>query len=292
MLSDTTIAIVTKKRPIELGRCLQSIFHQTKQPSSVIVIDNDIEKSAQEITTNQKFSTLQIKYHYYNDTVPACRNLAMQLCKSRHLGFVDDDCVLNRNWLANGLKLLEREKLDFVLGTTKLYNPQNVLARAQHQRDAYWKKYNGMIFDTKNVLFSLDQIKKAKLQFDESCQSSFYDSADFDFDFQIHEANLKGVNSPKMILHHQETNNLRRFLKRAYHRGKLAHYLDHKWQLEGKLSADGDANFLWWIARSVKNFLRLKKQYRSSTLETLVIRLFDHYYALGYQAAHNNYVKK
>ncbi len=288
MRSDTAIAIITKNRPAELRRCLQSILHQTKQPNSVIVIDNDTSISARKIAKSKDFVSLKINYHRSRGSVPTCRNLALRLSKNKYLGFVDDDCVLDHNWLANGLELIKQKKLDYVLGKTELFNPQSLLAKAQHQRDAYWKKYNGLLFDTKNVLFDLAQIKKANLRFDESCQSSFYDSADFDFDFQVQKNKLKGANCPGMILHHQETTNLRRFLNRAYHRGKLAHYLDRKWQLQGKLSGGRDAMLLWWLARGGKNFARAKKQYHTTTLQTLAIRLFDRYYALGYNAYAKN----
>lgn len=284
MPSHTSIAIVTKNRPKELYRCLESILGQTKQVDSVILIDNDLKGSARKIAHDKFFTVLNITYQKCKGSVPVCRNTALKLNTNKYLGFVDDDCVLQKNWLKNGLQKIEQKDLAYVLGHTLLYNPQNVLAQAQHLRDACWKKYNTTIFDTKNVLLHAAKIKKARLHFDKHCQSSYYDSADFDFDFQVRQTKLKGANCTTMILAHQETNKLNRFLKRAYHRGRLGHYLDRKWRLQDRLSGGRDANMLWWLLRSIKNFSHYQKQYKSTIAETLVIRLFDYYYALGYLA--------
>lgn len=298
MNSKTTIAIVTFKRPAHLERLLVSIQKQTLLPVRVLVVDNEPQQSAKVICQQPQFNTLPITYLTQNGTVPHCRNLALKKTKTTYLGFIDDDCVLDKNWLQAGLGKITTQHWEYVLGKTKLLNPENIVAAAQHARDAYWKKYNDHIFDTKNVIIDLKKINHHQLLFDENCQSSFYDSADFDFDFQVYHSRLAGGNCSKMVVSHQETNRLYRYLKRAYHRGKLAKYLDEKWQQQGRLSGGKDKFFIWWLLHTLKNFTQTYQQYspfyeiKESTpsirlilkklTATIFIRLFDRYYALGY----------
>lgn len=294
MKSHTTIAIVTKKRLFQLKKCLSSICRQSISPDTVLIIDNDSNRSAARVVKLKNFSTLKMQYVPCTGTVPKCRNMALQITKTKYLGFIDDDCELDSDWLRSGLQLIGRKKRAYVLGQTKLSNPHAVLAVAQFSRDAYWKNYNKGIFDTKNVIIDLQQIKKKRLSFDENCQSAVYDSADFDFDFQVKRAQLRGDGCAHMIAWHQETTNVQRFLERGYHRGKLAYYLDQKWHQKGKLSGGQDRFFLLWLLRTLKNFSHTSQQYQTymppqtkwkQLGATFFIRLFDRYYALGYASS-------
>lgn len=298
----TAIAIITKSRNLELTRCLKSIFQQTILPTTIIVVDNDLRGSAKQIvnkfsTINQsKFKKCQIEYYQKQGSVPKCRNFAMQIARSNYLGFIDDDCVLDKNWLKKALKKINSgsdKKINYVLGETKLFNTENIIALAQHARDAYWKKQQYKIFDTKNVLLNLKVISNAKLKFDEKCQSSFYDSADFDFDFQLKKNKINGSFCKEMITHHQETSNYQRFINRAWHRGKLANYLTKKWKIKERLINQKDSIFLIWFLRSLKNFSKEYCRYQEEMgnqslikkiIATWLIKIFERYYALGYDS--------
>lgn len=293
MKTKTAIVIITKNRECELEKCLISIKNQVITPEEIIVIDNDKNLSARSVISKRIFSELKINYQKNNGSVPKCRNFALKISSEKYLGFVDDDCVLDKNWLKNGLREMEKKDLAYVLGQTKLLNKNNIFAIAQHARDAYWKKYNAKIFDTKNVLLDLRKIKERKLEFDEKCQSDVYDSADFDFDFQLNKCKLKGSICKKMILFHKETSDYKRFIKRAYHRGKLAKYLNKKWQLNNKLICKKDNVFIFWLLRAIKNSYKEYKRYEKEMgrqtlskkfLATFFIKVFERYYTLGYMA--------
>lgn len=302
MRDKTSIAIVTKNRPFELSRCLFSISQQCTLPEEIIVIDNDDEASARKIVKSfqkdNRSKHFRITYHKRRGYVPKCRNFAMHIARGNYLGFVDDDCVLDKHWLQNSLETIvtnSNRQISYVLGETKLLNDQNVIALAQHARDSHWKKQQQHIFDTKNVLLDLRTVKKHQLKFDEKCQSSFYDSADFDFDFQLKKNKIAGVFCKKMIVYHQETSTYQRFVNRAWHRGKLANYLSQKWQLQERLISRRDSIFLLWLLRSIKNFHKEYRRYQQEMLgQTLIkkliatwlIRVFERYYALGYEKRH------
>lgn len=287
-----SVAIVTKDRKKELKRCLMSLKRQTYHSFRIIVIDNSENKSALAIVNHRSFNKLNIKYlNLTHSSVPACRNQALKLVKTPYLAFIDDDCVANENWLIEGLHTIKKEKVHFVLGKTELDNPQNLFALAQHARDSYWKNYNHQLFDTKNVIVDAKYFKKDNLSFDEKCQSDHYDSADFDFDFLAKKKNLKKTYCSQMIVFHKETDQFSRFTKRAYHRGKLAKYLNDKWQLNHQLVDLRNRHLVLFILRSFKNFNYDYNKYKTymysqATLKkifaTWLIKIFEGYYLQGY----------
>lgn len=308
MKTKTTIAIITKNRPHELLRCLYSIAQQTKQPNVVVVIDNDLKKSAQKtikkfLSTNRnQFKSLIINYYQQIGTVPKCRNFTLQTCNNPYLGFIDDDCVLEKNWLEQALQTINQTNSAYVLGETRLLNENSTIALAQHTRDTYWRKQKKRVtFDTKNVLLRLKDIKKNQLRFDEQCQSLFYDSADFDFDFQLREKKISGYFCADMIVYHQETSLYQRFVQRAWHRGALARYLTTKWQPNEQFINPKDYTFSLWLLRTLKNFPKEYQRYAQEmtnqpiykrVIATWLIRVFERYYALGYDAANKKHQER
>ena len=297
MKNEISIAIITKNRKKELTNCLNSILHQTQKPKIVVIIDNDSNQSAKKMITYKKYKTLKISYYSLLGSVPKCRNFAIKKTKGKYLGFTDDDCILDKHWVENGIDTIDKNNPDFILGKTLLLNPNNIFALAQHNRDDYWKNQNSQIFDTKNAILNLASIRKRKLQFDEACQKEAYDSADFDFDFTLKKNGLNGVYCKNMIVRHQETSNLQRFLRRAYFRGYLAKYLDKKWQLQNQLVDLSTHNSIIWLLKLIKNYRLDYSRYTKSMsgvsiltkiLAILVIKIFELYYVLGYVANQKN----
>lgn len=297
MKNEISIAIITKNRKKELINCLNSILHQTRKPKIIMIVDNDSNQSAKKTIAHKRYKTLKIAYYSLLGSVPRCRNFAIKQTKTKYLGFTDDDCILNENWVKNGIEAIDKNNFDFGLGKTLLLNSKNIFALAQHSRDDYWKNQNSQIFDTKNVILNLLSIRKRKMQFDEKCQREIYDSADFDFDFALKKNNLKGVFCKNMIAHHQETNNLLRFLRRAYFRGYLAKYLDRKWRLQDQLVDLSTHNPIIWLLKLIKNYrLDYFKYTKNMTgtsvftkiLAVLVIKIFELFYVAGYVANQKN----
>jgi glycosyltransferase involved in cell wall biosynthesis len=294
-----SLAIVTKNRPKELARCLFSISRQTILPKEIIIIDNDQRGSALQTISFFK-DKLNVSYIQHLENVPSCRNIALKKTKTKYLGFIDDDCVLTRNWAKIGLNSLRKNQTVYVLGFTCLLNPGNAIALASHARDLFWKEYNFKqnsenlkdLFDTKNVILDMEYIKKNNFCFDEKCQLKFYDSADYDFGLQLIKSKAKGSLNLKMKLFHQETVSLSRFTQRAFARGFLAFYLHQKWNIVQPIN-NKDSLFIWWLLRFFKHFIYDFKKYSvfmdtyffKKLLAIVYIKIFERYYTLGYVEA-------
>jgi glycosyltransferase involved in cell wall biosynthesis len=289
-----SIAIVTKNRPMKLKRCLLSLKKQSFSIFTILIIDNDNNQSASTVTQNKLFKDLKIKYYHAPKlTVPACRNRALKFNKNQYVAFIDDDCVADKDWLKKALETISNTKSKYVLGNTKLLNKQNIFAIAQHARDSFWKNYNGQLVDTKNLLIDANFFKNKKLKFDEKCQSLHYDSADFDLDFQVKKEKIKGAYSPTMLVWHEEADSFIRFKNRAFHRGKLAKYLNDKWKLHNSLVNLKDKLFLLFLLRAIKIFVKDYQKYEKhmevnsffkKIFATCLIKNFERHYLLGYVA--------
>lgn len=299
--NDICLAIITKNRPLQLSRCLESIAQQSVKPMLVLVVDNSSDATA--LKPCEKYATkLNIKHSLQRGTVPLCRNFVLENSNVAYLGFVDDDCVLSVGWIEQALQFL-REGYAFVLGKTHLLDPENVLSLGLHTRDQYWKNYSlvnqpqriNAFFDTKNVVLDLKTVSNHGLFFDETCQLGPYDSADYEFGVKLGKYSLKGAYCKTMVIYHQEALNISILTKKAFARGKLARYVHEKHKLDETFCNQKDTVFLLWFLRACKHFVSEFKEYNKCIdLEFrhislirrlgayLGIKVFERYYAIGY----------
>ena len=256
MKSELTIAIITKNRPAKLDRCLESICQQNLLPKSVLMIDNDPRRTSYPVF--KKYSK-KLPLHYFHEKksgVPYCRNKALSKTETRYLGFVDDDCVLDNKWTKSAIDAFQKNKdITYVCGKTNLYNNKNIFAIAQYSHDSYWyvkkvRKYKQTVaanFDTKNVVLDMKAIRNNSLKFDPKCGIGNFDSADFDFGLQLNHLKLRGIYSDKLQLAHEETSTFKRYVMRAYYRGKIAGYINIKWKLDDKFVKFPEKNIFIWV---------------------------------------------
>ncbi|MFC1654069.1 glycosyltransferase family 2 protein [Patescibacteria group bacterium] len=292
-----TLAIVTKDRTKKLSRCLKSISNQEVSPDQLVIIDNDPNASAKKIVDRNK-SLPQTKYYLCTDQgVPKARNMALKLCKTEILAFVDDDCVLDKNWIKQCFVGFKNKKTDFVVGKTKLYNNKNLIALATHVRHDYWFKYNlernnrphPFNLDTKNIAIKTHKINKIKIKFDSKISIGWYDSADTDFGFQLESNNMFGSYNKNMIVSHEEGEKALLYLKKAYYRGKLAAILTKKWEIKNEYISSTTLNPKTILHR-IKNipseyqgYTKKQKIKKTAKIKTyLLIKAFDTFFKFGY----------
>ncbi|MFA5025597.1 MAG: glycosyltransferase family A protein [Candidatus Shapirobacteria bacterium] len=201
IIKDLSVAIITYRRPKKLQACLQSIKIQSHQPKNIIVIDSLAQKT----------------------TIPESRNLALRRCHTKYIAFIDDDCLLDKNWTFNAYQaILTNPQSAYIVGRTKLLNFQNPVAKVQFDAYQNWFSLTHPL-DTKNVIFNFQKIKN--LRFD----TQFKIFEDVDFNQQLLENNLSGIYSSKMIVHHPEVSNIFKALKKNYIRGQYKAKITFKW---------------------------------------------------------------
>jgi glycosyltransferase involved in cell wall biosynthesis len=299
----TTLAIVTRRRPEKLKRCLISITEQKQLPAELIIIENDQEQLSKKIVDDFA-DRLSIKYFQEEiQSVPKARNLAMKKAKTRYLAFVDDDCVLDNNWLALAEKAISGSKAAYVVGRTKLFNLKKILALAQFQREKFWfkkslkgNKANKNNVDTKNIILDLKILKKKKISFDEKAVVGPYDSADFSLGIQMEEENLFGLYEQRMLLWHEESSSLLRFIKRAFSRGRNSAFLAEKYLLENIFQRSEQKNIYTRFRDFFKDFAKEKEMYTNdiecSNLRKNLIVFLAKIYEYAFEAGYTSYQRK
>lgn len=234
-ISSLTIAIITHNRPLSLDKCLKNLTNQLPENITIkmIIIDNQPQSETKKnISKYSSIKNIFITYHpQKSNSIPLARNLAIKLCTTPFLAFIDDDCLPDKNWLTIALSSIEtNKKYAFIIGDNRLQNP-NYLTNTQYAIYKQWFDLhvsNNMTFDpagldTKNIIFNLKKINNFK--FDQK----FDIFEDTDFGLQLKQNNLYGFYEPKLIALHPEISNLTQVIKKNYRRGKFKYLIEQKW---------------------------------------------------------------
>lgn len=282
-----TLAIITYRRPEILDQCLQSICTQTAPPQKIIIIDNDPQKSSESI---YKKYQKKIPLTYFVETkkgAPSARNAAIKQTQTKYIGFIDDDCVLDKNWFKQVILLIKKNNIIFTIGKSKLQNTNNIFAQCQFK---YYKKWfisqvNKKIllpelFDTKNIIINCDLLKKNKFKFDGIFgNSSISGFEDIDMGYQFAQHDLYGTYNQKMIVYHKELSTFFGMINKSFQRGHLKYLLNIKWNISKNLSHNHFSKLLNIFKKIIKNPKKI--------ISIILIELIDYSFKLGY-----NYQKK
>ena len=116
-----SVCIATYKRPQLLRNLLDSLYAQNL-PANVnlqlIVVDNDKDKSAQEIVSEyENINCITIEYFVQSEkNISLTRNVAVKNSKGEYLLFIDDDEEADKNWIKNYFDALNKYSADGVFG--------------------------------------------------------------------------------------------------------------------------------------------------------------------------------
>jgi|GEM_PF-244220 len=108
-----SIVIPTCDREKSLKLLLDSILQQTKLPKEVIIVDDGNDFTIHELTKkqSQRFVSKGIQLRYLRNlkekSVSAVRNLGAMQAREEIVLFLDDDVVLNKNYIEEILKTYE-----------------------------------------------------------------------------------------------------------------------------------------------------------------------------------------
>tara|TARA_X000000368_G_scaffold89887_1_gene68606 strand:- start:452 stop:1354 length:903 start_codon:yes stop_codon:yes gene_type:complete len=114
-----SITICTYNRLEYLKKCLTSILDQT-QGSQIIeinIIDNNSTDNTKNYIAERQKEFPEINYYIEKKQgISHARNLSFKVCKGDFLAFVDDDAVINKNWLESLLNELKNQNQNIVYG--------------------------------------------------------------------------------------------------------------------------------------------------------------------------------
>ncbi len=142
-----SVIIVTKNHSKYLKKCLNSILVQTYENIEIVVIDHNSLDNTSEIVNS--FKSNKIKYFLYkkNNGIADVRNYGIKNTNSDYIFFTDADCIVTKNWIEEGMKILSKDTIAGIEGKTIAEN-QNFGA-SQH----FVENYLGGQYQTCNVAY-------------------------------------------------------------------------------------------------------------------------------------------
>lgn len=175
------ICVATYKRPEMLKKLLVSLNQQEfpkmgKVELSIVIIDNDSEKSAQYVVREHAISgSANFIYDYEpRRGISYARNKAVKLAQKTKLNlvaFVDDDEYVTHFWLDELLHTMKRYNSDIVIGSVKSefieIVPDWIVKGGFFERPSYETGTTLRWGGCGNALFKLDCLTKIEGPFDE-----------------------------------------------------------------------------------------------------------------------------
>jgi len=170
-----SICIATYKRPELLEKLIQSLIGQKELDNiqlEIVIVDNDIEKSAKEIVAEISANS-SMKISYYEQPVQnisLTRNMALDKSSGHYIAIIDDDETADEYWIRNSIDAIVRYHADAVFGYVIPVFPTSTPIWMQ-QRELYFMPMNKtgdppLHYYTTNCLIRAKDLKKLNLKFD------------------------------------------------------------------------------------------------------------------------------
>jgi succinoglycan biosynthesis protein ExoM len=124
-----SVCICTYKRADQLAKLLDKLQNQVVEnlfTYSVVIVDNDLNKSAWDIVRKFKASsTIRIDYYLEPEqNIALARNKAVENANGNYVAFIDDDEFPIPEWLLNLYKIMHLYNTDGALGPVRPYYPE------------------------------------------------------------------------------------------------------------------------------------------------------------------------
>ena len=112
-----SVIVCTRNRPKDIVRCLNSILDQTFSPHEIVVVDSS-DSSATQLAINQLMSQPAIKllYRHTRPGLTLQRNAGVKCSSGDLLIFLDDDVILEKEYLRGMLDAFESDAEGVVAG--------------------------------------------------------------------------------------------------------------------------------------------------------------------------------
>jgi len=105
---DVSVIIPTYNRPDDLSDAIQSILIQSVIPKEIIVVDSAINLATENIIRGFKSTECRVNFLYLQnpiDSSAVARNIGSKISSGDILLFLDDDVVLEKNYIKEILKI-------------------------------------------------------------------------------------------------------------------------------------------------------------------------------------------
>lgn len=233
---DITVAVCARNAEKHIADCLESINNQTVKPAHVFVIDDHSTDATAEIARRLGARVLVNEGRQLYDG----RNTALRHCRTEVLAFTDADCVLDRKWVENILRIFATHD---VAGGTGRHPPVGASGFAGWLHHMWFlvetnsTGYTGGVIGG-NCYFKTDVLRKVG-----GWISLAYSNAeDIYISEKLKNAGYKLWFDEEIIVYHKYTNSFRSLMKKAVKSGEAITVM----MKVADIRTEG-IDFLWWF---------------------------------------------
>ena len=106
-----TVIIVTYRRPELVDKVLAQLINQTQLPVTIIVVDNDLNRSAESVVEQFKLEKKIISVVYvpnHKNSLTVGRNIGVLQSRTEFTCLLDDDVVIPEDYLLRSLTIIQK----------------------------------------------------------------------------------------------------------------------------------------------------------------------------------------
>lgn len=156
--TDLSVSVIvpTKNRPKELLACIDSLSKQSTKPLEIVIIDQSKTDDCRE-TVNSALRNSGIKLLYiWNNKLPGlthARNLGIEKCNGSTILFLDDDVILDKDYIKHILGVYKNDKEGTVGGVGGLVESMLQGRNPRTKKMAYYLFRQGPFRDFKQEFY-------------------------------------------------------------------------------------------------------------------------------------------
>lgn len=138
-----SVIIASYNRADDLRLCLQALQRSRLAEHEVIIVDNASADHARDVAA--EFSNVTLLANPDNRGFAVANNQGLELARGRYIALVNNDAVLDENWLTRGVELLDgKSDLAAVGGKFFLWNDEQPVGRREnHFYGPAWVRWFG-----------------------------------------------------------------------------------------------------------------------------------------------------
>jgi MoaA/NifB/PqqE/SkfB family radical SAM enzyme/glycosyltransferase involved in cell wall biosynthesis len=229
---DISIIIPTYNRKDRLRQSLESFFKQDypREDFEIIVVDDGSNDGTEGMLKELSKEQINLRYLLQSHKGPAAaRNLGIKHTKAEIIGFTDNDCILNCDWVKRMVEVHRLEDAVVAIGGLTKVNAHNIKAVvSQFLSDGTIKtnindKPEIIFFPTCNVSFKRNYLSSE--EFNESFPLPA--GEDLELLWRLYKKGYRFIYRPDIEVFHNCHPNFKSFLRQAYMYGCGNYLVQH-----------------------------------------------------------------
>jgi GT2 family glycosyltransferase len=212
-----SVVVSTYNALDDLGRCVDSLRSQSYDSLEIVIVDDASTDGTFEFLKRceSEVSDIKVIRNQVNLGVAGARNEGIRNASGDIIAFTDADCIAERNWISELVKIYEREDVAAVGGRIIDAGTDSLWSRASTGLNHVAGK-EGFVGYIQGCNMSYDSEVLRKFMFNDELKYGYEETLLCD---QLVQDGYKIYYTPSAVVHHRHRKSLKSLLKQKYLRG-------------------------------------------------------------------------